>query len=123
MEMANQMMQNPEMMRAAMNMMGSMNGAQQPGAGAAGGDSNANANPFGGFNPFAMGGMGGLGGMGGMGAPAAPADNRPPEERYSEQLAQLNAMGFYDFERNVRALRMSGGSVEGAVDVLFSGSI
>lgn len=129
-EMTRQMMQNPEMMRAAMNMLGGMNG------GAAGGAAlraeGAAANPFGagagagagaGFNPFAaMGGLGGLGGFGG--APAQqPADNRPPEERYSEQLAQLNAMGFYEFDRNVRALRMSGGSVEGAVEVLLSGSI
>ncbi|KAL1304294.1 hypothetical protein AAFC00_000699 [Neodothiora populina] len=125
MEMANQMMQNPEMMRAAMNMLGGA-GAGAPGA-AAGGQQQqqqtgaAPANPFGAFNPFAMGGLGG----GGMGAPPSqtPADTRPPEERYAEQLAQLNAMGFYDFDRNVRALRMSGGSVEGAVEALFSGNM
>ena len=105
-EMTRQMMQNPDMMRAAMNMMG---------GGGAGGE--------GGFNPFnRMGGMGGMGGFGG-GAPAQPADNRPPEERYAEQLGQLNAMGFYEFDRNVRALRMSGGSVEGAVEVLLSGNV
>lgn len=126
-EMTRQMMQNPEMMRAAMNMLGGMNGGAA--GGAAPGAEGATANSFGagagagaGFNPFAaMGGLGGLGGLGG--APAQPADTRPPEERYSEQLAQLNAMGFYEFDRNVRALRMSGGSVEGAVEVLLSGSI
>jgi ubiquilin len=32
-------------------------------------------------------------------------------------------MGFFEFDRNVRALRMSGGSVEGAIEVLFSGTI
>lgn len=126
MEMTRQMMQNPEMMRAAMNMLGGA-GGQQPGSlGAGAGTGDQASNPFGGFSPFAaMGGAGagGFGGFGGAAAPQQPADNRPPEERYSEQLAQLNAMGFYDFDRNVRALRMSGGSVEGAVEVLFSGSI
>jgi ubiquilin len=70
-------------------------------------------------------GMGGGTGMGGgMGAfgvpPAAPPDNRPPEERYAGQLRQLNDMGFFDFDRNVSALRRSGGNVEGAVEYLLS---
>jgi ubiquilin len=70
------------------------------------------------------GGMGaGAGGMGGFGAPtpASPPDNRPPEERYADQLRQLNDMGFYDFDRNIAALRRSGGSVQGAVEHLLSG--
>ncbi|KAJ5707418.1 hypothetical protein N7488_007219 [Penicillium malachiteum] len=50
----------------------------------------------------------------------APADNRPPEERYAEQLRQLNDMGFYEFERNIEALRRTGGSVQGAVEYLLS---
>ncbi|KAL7939439.1 hypothetical protein V8C35DRAFT_286625 [Trichoderma chlorosporum] len=54
-------------------------------------------------------------------AAAAPPDNRPPEERYAEQLRQLNDMGFYDFDRNVAALRRSGGSVQGAVEHLLGG--
>jgi len=108
---ADQMMQNPDAMRAAMEMFGGGN------------------NPFGGGaqdggtagNPFAMFGNGGLGGMGGLGAPpAAPADTRPPEEQYSEQLRQLNDMGFFEFDRNVRALRRSGGSVQGAIEALLS---
>jgi ubiquilin len=53
--------------------------------------------------------------------PPAPADDRPPEERYAEQLRQLNDMGFFDFERNITALRRSGGSVQGAVEYLLSG--
>lgn len=52
---------------------------------------------------------------------AAPPDNRPAEERYAEQLRQLNDMGFYDFDRNVAALRRSGGSVQGAVEHLLGG--
>jgi len=67
------------------------------------------------------GGGGGAGGFGGFGAPAAaPPDNRPPEEVYAEQLRQLNDMGFFDFDRNVQALRRSGGSVQGAIEHLLN---
>ncbi|RDW87668.1 hypothetical protein BP5796_03362 [Coleophoma crateriformis] len=107
-----------------------------PGAGAGAG---AGANPFQmpGMPPMtpemmqqAMemlrgGGMNDLFGMGGFGggAPAAPAapDNRPPEEIYADQLRQLNDMGFFDFDRNVAALRRSGGSVQGAIEQLLNG--
>ena len=82
-------------------------------------------NPFANlFNPFAMGGMGG-GALGsGFGAPQSqnPPDTRPPEERYESQLRQLNEMGFYDFDRNVEALRRTGGSVQGAIEYLLSHS-
>lgn len=71
--------------------------------GAAGGS----ANPFANFwNPVS--------------APAAAPDNRPPEERYEDQLRQLNEMGFSDFDMNVAALRRSGGHVQGAIDYLLS---
>ncbi|EDO14701.1 hypothetical protein Kpol_1068p11 [Vanderwaltozyma polyspora DSM 70294] len=50
-------------------------------------------------------------------------DNRPPEERYESQLRQLNDMGFFDFDRNVAALRRSGGSVQGALDALLSNDV
>lgn len=52
-----------------------------------------------------------------------PQDNRPPEERYEAQLRQLNEMGFFDFDRNVAALRRSGGSVQGALDSLLDGNV
>jgi len=75
------------------------------------------------FNPEAMQQMMQNFGMGGMGGgTAAPQDTRPPEEMYSEQLRQLNEMGFYEFDRNVRALRMAGGNVQGAIEILFSGN-
>ncbi|KAL3423476.1 deubiquitination-protection protein dph1 [Phlyctema vagabunda] len=70
------------------------------------------------------GGFGNMFGGGGFGqgaASPAPADTRPPEERYAEQLRQLNDMGFFDFNRNVEALRRSGGSVQGAIEQLLSG--
>ena len=73
------------------------------------------------FMQMMGGGGGGAGGGFGSPTPASPPDNRPPEERYAEQLRQLNEMGFYDFERNVAALRRSGGSVQGAIEHLLSG--
>ena len=95
-----------------------------PGAGAPG-------NPLDGLNleslqQFAQ--MMGLPGPGAAGATAAaaaaaaPPDNRPPEERYAEQLRQLNDMGFFDFDSNVAALRRSGGSVQGAIEHLLGGA-
>lgn len=58
----------------------------------------------------------------GLGSSTEPVqqDTRPPEERYEQQLRQLNDMGFFDFNRNVAALRRSGGSVQGAIDSLLS---
>ncbi|RDA90748.1 hypothetical protein CP533_2971 [Ophiocordyceps camponoti-saundersi (nom. inval.)] len=101
----------------------------QGGAGAAQGQQAAN--PFAslfpqqggypmGMSPEMMQQMMQMMSRGGQGAPAAPADNRPPEERYAEQLRQLNDMGFFDFDRNVAALRRSGGSVQGAIEHLLS---
>jgi ubiquilin len=68
---------------------------------------------FQGGNPFAASPFG-------ASSPPPPADTRPPEERYASQLRQLNDMGFYDFDRNVEALRRSGGSVQGAIEQLLS---
>lgn len=88
----------PEMMQQAMQILG---GGQTPEQG--GGNST-----YGNFaNLFGEGAL-------------EPADNRPPEERYATQLGQLNSMGFYDFDRNVQALRRSGGNVNGAVDWLLN---
>ncbi|KAK5163817.1 uncharacterized protein LTR77_010491 [Saxophila tyrrhenica] len=135
-QMTQQMMQNPEMMQSMMNMMGGGGmgggmGGNNPSnpSGNTEGTNPQQPNPFGGFNPAAFanmfGGMGGEGsGFGGGGQqPQQPPDNRPPEERYEEQLRQLNDMGFYEFERNVSALRRSGGSVQGAVEYLLGGGV
>jgi len=88
----NPLFQNPELMRQMM---------------AAFGGAGAGADPFSAL-------------MGGAPASAAPPDTRPPEERYAEQLRQLNDMGFYEFERNIEALRRTGGSVQGAVEYLLT---
>lgn len=86
-----------------------------------GGAANPFANMFGGgmppFDPSMLGSLGGFGG----GQQAPPADNRPPEEKYENQLRQLNEMGFSNFEQNVAALRRSGGNVQGALEFLLSG--
>jgi len=75
-----------------------------------------------------LGGMPGMGmGMPGAGAAAgtgaganAAANQQPPEIRYSTQLAQLQDMGFYDSAQNIRALTITGGRVEAAVEWLLN---
>lgn len=126
-QMTQQLMQNPQAMQSMMQMMNGLNNNPNSNtAGTEGGGAGAGANPFGGgaggFNPFNMFGGGDFGGMGGQQQqqPQAPADDRAPEDRYADQLRQLNDMGFYEFERNVQALRRSGGSVQGAVEFLLS---
>ena len=82
-----------------------------------------------------LGGLGGLGGVGGgglggfgdfgMGNPgvatgAARAPAQPPAERFRVQLQQLRDMGFYDEDANIRALTMSNGNVNAAIERLLS---
>ena len=118
-DMARNMMQNPQMMQ---QMMGAMDGGTGANANPDANSPNANSAAQAGFNPFAaLQGMGGFGGAGGFAPPPpAPQDDRPPEDRYAEQLRQLNDMGFYEFERNIEALRRTGGSVQGAVEYLLT---
>jgi ubiquilin len=120
-DMARDLMQNPEAMRQVMQMMGGGAGGspfgglgQTGGPGATPGTNSPAPNPF-----AALLGGGGFG-SGGFGTPP-PADTRPPEQIYETQLAQLNEMGFYEFERNVSALRRSGGNVQGAIEYLLNG--
>lgn len=49
---------------------------------------------------------------------AGPA--QPPEQLYASQLRQLQEMGFYDEQENIRALQQVGGNVNAAVDRLLS---
>ncbi|KAG9200144.1 hypothetical protein G6514_007498 [Epicoccum nigrum] len=122
---ARNIMQNPQAMQQMMQMMGGSGAGanpfgafgQTPSAGAGAGDAaSQQANPF-----AALFGPGFGGGLGGFGGPPPPADNRPPEEVYEAQLRQLNEMGFYEFDRNVSALRRSGGNVQGAIEYLLNG--
>ncbi|TVY33288.1 Ubiquitin domain-containing protein [Lachnellula occidentalis] len=98
----------PEQMQQAMQALQGGGFGGGAGAGGAGG----------GFGDLF--GPGGFGGAAGQASPPAPADTRPPEERFADQLRQLNDMGFFDFDRNVEALRRSGGSVQGAIEQLLS---
>ncbi|KNC97806.1 uncharacterized protein SPPG_06801 [Spizellomyces punctatus DAOM BR117] len=137
-----QMMSDPNMMRtmmqmgpmmAAMGGMGGMGGmgqqqgaspfnmfAPQPTAGTPTGTPTSTAGtpttaPL--FNPallqMLMGGNPNAAGL-------APQDSRPPEERFATQLRQLQEMGFFDATENVRALTLTNGNVEAAVEWLFS---
>jgi ubiquilin len=63
-----------------------------------------------------LGGAGG-GGFGGVPAPAPVAN---PEEAYASQLQQLQDMGFFDQQENIRALQATGGNVNAAVERLLS---
>lgn len=125
--MTRQMMQDPAAFQDAVNMLNQMGGgagaspfgalAATPDAGA--GNTGAGSPPP--QNPFAALFGPGAFGAGGFGSPPPPQDNRPPEEVYEVQLRQLNEMGFYEFDRNVAALRRSGGNVQGAIEHLLSG--
>ncbi|KAJ9079811.1 hypothetical protein DSO57_1031740 [Entomophthora muscae] len=118
-----EMMNNPQMREMMASMgggMGGMGGA--PGAGnmfANMGGNPGEAPPAGGMpNLAAL--MGQLGNQGMGGVPAQPAANLPPpEERFQVQLQQLNDMGFYDAQKNIRALLATGGNVHAAVEYLF----
>lgn len=107
---------------------GNFNGLGNTGGAESGGQAPPNpfADPsflqqmFGGGGAGGFGGLGGLGGLGGFGAGSqASRDSRPPEERFASQLEQMQAMGFYDGQANVRALLMAGGNVEGAIGILL----
>lgn len=108
----NPFLQDPALLSQVMQAMGG--GQNQGTPGAAPADGAAAQNPLAALWPQMAGGAGGFG------APQPPADNTPPEERYAEQLRQLNDMGFYEFERNIEALRRTGGSVQGAVEYLLT---
>ncbi|GMH23638.1 hypothetical protein Nepgr_025481 [Nepenthes gracilis] len=57
-------------------------------------------------------------GAGGLGAPEN-SSNVPPEDLYATQLSQLQEMGFFDTQENIRALRAARGNVHAAVERLL----
>ncbi|CAH1762295.1 8292_t:CDS:2 [Entrophospora sp. SA101] len=59
-------------------------------------------------------------GLGGLGVPPTTASTVPPEERFQVQLQQLNDMGFWDAQKNIRALLASGGNVNAAIEYLLN---
>ncbi|GER50199.1 ubiquitin family protein [Striga asiatica] len=60
-----------------------------------------------------------FGGLGAGGFAASNNPNVPPEELYASQLSQLQEMGFYDTQENIRALRATSGNVHAAVERLL----
>lgn len=46
----------------------------------------------------------------------------PPEELYAAQLSQLQEMGFFDRQENIRALMTTAGNVHAAVERLLGNS-
>ncbi|XP_052196713.1 ubiquitin domain-containing protein DSK2b-like isoform X2 [Diospyros lotus] len=60
-----------------------------------------------------------FGGLG-TGSPTVPnRPNVPPEELYATQLSQLQEMGFFDTQENIRALVATAGNVHAAVERLL----
>jgi ubiquilin len=99
-----QMMSNPELLSQLMGMMPSM----MPGL-AMGQD--VNTNIFGQSTDD------------GNTTNTNTVSNVPPEERYAEQLRQLNEMGFWDAEQNLRVLVAAGGNVNRAVEMILGGNV
>ncbi|XP_068640392.1 ubiquitin domain-containing protein DSK2a-like [Aristolochia californica] len=60
--------------------------------------------------------FGGLG-AGGLSVPTQP--DVPPEQLYATQLSQLQEMGFFDTQENIRALSATAGNVHAAVERLL----
>ncbi|CEI98094.1 Putative Ubiquitin-domain-containing protein [Rhizopus microsporus] len=117
-----QMLSNPDMIRQMATMASMFGGAnpasQQPAA----------ENPFASLgsgvppvDPQLQQRMAAL--FGGNSNTNTQVDTRPPEERFQVQLQQLNEMGFWDAAKNIRALTATGGNVNAAIELLFSGNI
>jgi len=103
---------------------GATNSASNPASTASGDNANNQgvpSNPF--SNPDMWNLLGAMTRGSNQATQAPPVDNRPPEEVYQTQLRHLNDMGFFDFDKNVKALRRSGGSVQGAIEELLNGSV
>jgi len=63
--------------------------------------------------------------FGGLGAGSLAVPNRsnePPEQLYATQLTQLQEMGFFDTQENIRALIATSGNVHAAVERLLGNS-
>ena len=71
-----------------------------------------------------LGGLGGLGNFGGFGNFSTQQQQEPTTEelrtRYATQLQQMQDMGFWDEEANLRALHRSQGNVSAAVEFILS---
>ncbi|KAL4645699.1 hypothetical protein ACB092_02G253700 [Castanea dentata] len=126
-----EMMQNPEFLRqltspetmqqlltfqqALMSQLGRQQSTQEQGQTAGGGTGSLNNVGL----EMMMNMFGGLG----AGSLAVPSrSNAPPEELYATQLSQLQEMGFFDTQENIRALIATAGNVHAAVERLLGNS-
>ncbi|KJE91625.1 ubiquitin family protein [Capsaspora owczarzaki ATCC 30864] len=115
-------MTDPNTLRAMIQMQQAMGQLAQVGLlpnmnemGGLGGLGGLGGGGFGGFGDF---GLGNAGGAPTGGATTTPA--QPPAERFRVQLQQLQDMGFYDEETNIRALTLSQGNVNAAIERLLN---
>ncbi|KAK2978700.1 hypothetical protein RJ640_026918 [Escallonia rubra] len=60
-----------------------------------------------------------FGGLRGGGLPVPNVPDVPPEQLYATQLSQLQEMGFFDTQENIRALLATSGNVHAAVERLL----
>ncbi|XP_077231211.1 ubiquitin domain-containing protein DSK2b-like isoform X2 [Tasmannia lanceolata] len=60
-----------------------------------------------------------FGGLGASGLTIPNTSNEPPEQLYATQLSQLQEMGFFDTQENIRALTATAGNVHAAVERLL----
>ncbi|KAF8943840.1 hypothetical protein BGZ47_004987 [Haplosporangium gracile] len=60
-------------------------------------------------------------GMAGMRLPSSLIAANAPEKRFQVQLQQLSEMGFWDPTKNMRALQVTEGDVNSAIEILCSG--
>ncbi|KAL2241115.1 UNVERIFIED_CONTAM: Ubiquitin domain-containing protein DSK2b [Sesamum indicum] len=61
-----------------------------------------------------------FGGLGAVGGTTTPNRSQaPPEELYAAQLSQLQEMGFFDTQENIRALIATAGNIHAAVERLL----
>ncbi|CAM8904607.1 unnamed protein product [Rhodiola kirilowii] len=58
--------------------------------------------------------------FGGLGTGGLNPPSGPPEEIYATQLGQLQEMGFFDTQENIRALQATSGNVHAAVERLLN---
>ncbi|KAJ1853872.1 hypothetical protein GGH12_004657 [Coemansia sp. RSA 1822] len=109
---------NPEFMRAAAQFQSSMQQPQGSNAGIynpwAPTPSSASAQQ----NPFAS--MINSGMIPQPPAQSEPVSQEPPEQRFSTQLQQLNDMGFWNRDQNLRALIKTNGNVNSAIELLLA---
>lgn len=103
-----QMMSNPEFLRMTMSM--SLNPSMNPlmmssGSGATGSPQTNPSSAAFAFPPASL-----------------STSNELPEIRFQAQLSQLNDMGFFDADENIRALLATGGNVNAAIERLLNGS-